>query len=75
MSQELNKEAPRPTDPAAFFAIQGELPKLATPVNTASPLRKLGPSPFAKSGFPTLGFFESVYEHVENCAKSRAPTP
>lgn len=69
----MSNEAPPPlpTDPAAFFALSGELPKLPTPTNTTSPLRKLGPSPFPRSGFPTLGFLETVYEHIEGQAKSR----
>lgn len=62
-----------------FFNVQGELPKLPTPQVGTSPLQKLGPSPFPKSGFPTLGFLETVYEHIETRAKARQgpsqPTP
>ena len=65
-----------PVDPAAFLAIQGELPRLPAPAaNAVSPLRKLGPSPFPKSGFPTLGFLESVYEYIESRAKIRDGKP
>ena len=58
-------------DPQTFFAVQGELPKLPVPSNTVSPLRKLGTSPFPKSGFPTLGFLETVYEHIQDRARHR----
>jgi hypothetical protein len=54
-----------------FFSIAGDLPRLPTPQAATSPLRKLGPSPFPKSGFPTLGFLETVYEHIESRAKAR----
>jgi hypothetical protein len=60
-----------PVDAAGYLGVVGELPRLAIPANAVSPLRKLGPSPFPKSGFPTLGFLESVYEHIEGRAKAR----
>lgn len=55
------------TAPASpdFFAIQGELPRLPVPTDAQSPLKKLGPSPFTRSSFPTLGFLQSVYEHIQ----------
>lgn len=62
-----------PPDPQDFFSVRGELPKLPVPTNTVSPLRKLGTSPFPKSGFPTLGFLETVYEHIQDRAQRRLP--
>ena len=34
------------------------------PAETPSALERLGPTPFAKSGFPFLGFLATVYDHV-----------
>lgn len=34
------------------------------PADAPSALARLGPSPFPKSGFPFLGFLDTVYEHV-----------
>ncbi|MDB5321722.1 MAG: hypothetical protein JWN40_3353 [Phycisphaerales bacterium] len=34
------------------------------PPETPSVLERLGPTPFAKSGFPFLGFLATVYDHV-----------
>jgi hypothetical protein len=39
-----------------------EAPQL--PSDAPSALARLGPSPFPKSGFPFLGFLDTVYEHV-----------
>lgn len=55
-----------PHDPAEAFwnpsAAVPEPPML--PVDAPSALARLGPSPFPKSGFPFLGFLDTVYEHV-----------
>jgi hypothetical protein len=46
----------------------------ALPPETASALERLGPTPFAKSGFPFLGFLATVYDHVAgHCQPERAP--
>jgi len=46
----------------------------ALPAETASALERLGPTPFAKSGFPFLGFLATVYDHVaSHCQPERAP--
>jgi hypothetical protein len=34
------------------------------PPDAPSVLERLGPTPFAKSGFPFLGFLATVYDHV-----------
>ena len=39
-------------------------PPPALPAETPSALERLGPTPFAKSGFPFLGFLATVYDHV-----------
>ena len=35
-------------------------------------LKRLGPSPFAGSNFPLIGFFASAYERVSRFARERS---
>ena len=50
----------------------GEAPPV--PPETPSALARLGPSPFPKSGFPFLGFLDTVYEHIAtHVSASRGP--
>ncbi|MHC4063388.1 MAG: hypothetical protein ACYSUI_02645 [Planctomycetota bacterium] len=37
-------------------------------------LKRLGPSPFAGSSFPLIGFFASAYERVSRFARERTQT-
>lgn len=32
-------------------------------------LKRLGPPPFARGGFPMIGFLETVYEHIADHAR------
>ena len=45
----------------------------ALPAETASVLERLGPTPFAKSGFPFLGFLATVYDHVATHVGGASP--
>jgi hypothetical protein len=64
-----------PAEPAAFW---GEVPADLVPAETNPTaelpvLDQLGAAPFKKperGGFPFLGFFASVYEHVSSTAHS-----
>jgi hypothetical protein len=49
-----------------FWSAAAPLDDLAPPAaaDTASALKRLGPLPFPKSGFPLMGFLTTVYEHV-----------
>jgi len=38
-------------------------------------LEKLGPSPFAKTRFPFLGFLATVYDHIAAQARQRGQNP
>lgn len=57
-----------PTDAAKFWtagadlAALAELPKL----DDTPALKRLGPLPFPRSGFPLMGFLATLYEHVVN---------
>lgn len=54
-----------PTDCGSFFAMREPLEgPLAGNLDAVSPLQRLGPSPFPKTGFPLLGFLETVYDHI-----------
>jgi len=72
MSQEPTAPPDLPTDPAAFYRTGDEAPALdSLNISETSALEILGPSPFPKSGFPLLGFLESVYEHLATHAAQR----
>ncbi len=61
-------------DPPSFFTAAPEAAALAdASIPTTSALEQLGPSPFPKSGFPLLGFLESVYDHLSSHAARRLP--
>jgi hypothetical protein len=54
-----------PDNPESFWEPGeplAEPPPLAA--DAPSALARLGPSPFPRSGFPFLGFLDTVYEHV-----------
>ena len=54
-----------PEENAAFWLTAAPLEESPTlPPDAPSALARLGPSPFPKSGFPFLGFLDTVYEHV-----------
>jgi hypothetical protein len=42
----------------------------ALPADAPSVLERLGPTPFAKSKFPFLGFLATVYDHVATHCQS-----
>jgi hypothetical protein len=46
----------------------------AIPADAPSALARLGPSPFPKSGFPFLGFLDTVYEHVATHVPAKQST-
>lgn len=50
----------------AFYASPADLESLAdmprAPVEPA--LKRLGPPPFARKGFPIMGLFATIYDHV-----------
>lgn len=48
-------------------------PSLAMDENLPPVLEKLGPSPFAKTRFPFLGFLATVYDHIATQVRQRAP--
>ena len=61
-------------DPAAFWNAGPDLGALGQlSVLSDPPLRRLGESPFTRSGFPVLGFLEGLYEQVAAHAHSRLP--
>ena len=50
-----------------------ELPAIpAPPDEPYEILKRLGPSPFAGSNFPLIGFFASAYERVSRFARERS---
>lgn len=55
-----------PNDPARFWSAGANLEDLAPPenVDTTPALKRLGPLPFPRGGFPLMGFLTTVYEHV-----------
>ncbi|MFQ5429758.1 MAG: hypothetical protein ACE5E1_05550 [Phycisphaerae bacterium] len=55
-----------PTDAQAFWSAAAGIDDLLPPANCeATPaLKLLGPLPFPRGGFPLLGFFATVYDHV-----------
>ena len=74
MTMPTNSTPELPADPQAFFVAGPEAAALAdASIPTTSALELLGPSPFPKSGFPLLGFLESVYEHLATHAARRLP--
>lgn len=55
-----------PADPAVFWAEGASLDELSPPaeVDSTPALKRLGPLPVARGGFPLVGFLTTVYEHV-----------
>jgi hypothetical protein len=43
-------------------------PRPAAPADQPPALQLLGPLPFPRGGFPLMGFFASVYDHVSKTA-------
>jgi hypothetical protein len=64
-----------PETDESFWQPAGEIPQPpALPPETQSVLERLGPTPFAKSGFPFLGFLATVYDHVaSHCQPQPGP--
>lgn len=64
-------------DPALFYAAREDIDALADcPIEPVEPaLKRLGPPPFVRKGFPFLGLLATIYDHVaqrvENEAKPR----
>ena len=60
-----------PRDPRRFWSAAVNLDDLAPPedVDTTPVLKRLGPLPFARRGFPVMGFLATVYDHVTGHAK------
>ncbi len=65
-----------PTDPQRFYCTTVDFEELTPPilVETTPALERLGPSPFAKTKFPLLGFLETLYEHVAAQAQAALGT-
>ena len=60
-------------DCEGFFAMREAMEgPLVGNLDTTSPLERLGPSPFPKTGFPLLGFLETVYEHIAEQGTGKA---
>ncbi len=59
-----------PTGADRFWAPPTDLDALETPPNAESipALRRLGPLPFPRGGFPLMGFLATVYDHVADHA-------
>ena len=55
-----------PADPSKFWTAGADLSSLSElPKLDATPaLKRLGPLPFPRSGFPLMGFLATLYEHV-----------
>lgn len=66
-----NAPAGVPPDPARFWRAAVDLTTLHPPdqVDRTPTLKRLGPLPFAGSGFPLMGFLATLYEHVANFAR------
>jgi hypothetical protein len=61
----VSEDKPLDAAPDSFWDPTTPLPEPPSlPANAPSALARLGPSPFPKSGFPFLGFLDTVYEHV-----------
>lgn len=60
-----------PIDGEAFWARGFEAGVLSPPsVDEPIPaLKRLGPPPFARGGFPLIGFLETVYGHIADHAR------
>jgi hypothetical protein len=60
-----------PAQPERFWCRGADAESLGEPPQpeTRSLLRRLGPPPFPRSGFPLVGFLATVYEHVSKCAQ------
>ncbi len=55
-----------PTEPDRFWSAGLDLDRLAPPPLSDAPpaLERLGPLPLGGGGFPLMGFFATVYEHI-----------
>lgn len=62
-----------PRSPRLFWSARPEFAELKAPQGPAEPsaLERLGPPPFAKSGFPFIGFLATIYDHVATHAGPR----
>jgi len=61
------------TPPAGPWDCPQPPPTLKPEDNLPCALEKLGPSPFARSRFPFLGFLATVYDHIASQALQRNP--
>lgn len=63
---ENNPTADLPSEAEAFYRAGGEFEALGTPDLSKYPsaLERLGPSPFAKTGFPLVGFLATLYDQI-----------
>lgn len=59
-------DAPDGENPANFFSSAADLDALAEiPCDAVEPaLKRLGPPPFARKGFPIMGLMATIYDHV-----------
>jgi hypothetical protein len=55
-----------PAEPDRFWAASADLDQIAPPPLGEMPpaLERLGPIPLGGGGFPLMGFFATVYDHV-----------
>ncbi len=55
-----------PTEPDQFWSAGLDLDQVAPPPLGQTPpaLERLGPLPFGGGGFPLMGFFATVYDHI-----------
>ena len=60
-----------PVDPGEFWSAAISLDDLDAPANADAwpALKRLGPLPSARGGFPIMGFLATVYEQIANHAK------
>lgn len=59
-----------PNDPSALWKFSGSADGLTPPPFDETPvLKTLGPLPFARGGFPIMGFLATLYEHVSRHAR------
>jgi hypothetical protein len=63
-------------DPARFWSAGEDLDALEPPAEaeSAPALKLAGPLPFARSGFPIMGFLATVYEQIASHAEGGSST-
>jgi hypothetical protein len=66
-----------PSDPEKFWKVGRPWETILPPANMeAHPaLKRLGPLPFPRTGFPLMGFLATLYEHVATHAREAFRSP